>query len=245
MNQWWGAAIAIVVLLASCKTQSVITKTTTAGPSVKVDSSNAIVDSIRKYPFQFEWMSAKAKVSVNNAGDQTDFTANIRMRKDSAIWISISPALGVEVARMLMTVDSIHYIDRLNKDRFTKSYNFFKTYTSLPVDFFAVQNLIAGNPLFLKNNYEVSTHDSVVVLTSHHSITSDSLLVSKNYNPLYQMLTDSASSLSTTNDQYDIQYNPPFSLWRKIIIHHRGEMTIEITFSKIKLNEPMKFPFKD
>jgi len=244
MNRWWIAITAIVVLLASCKTQSVITKTA-VGPSTKVDSSSAIIDSVRKHPFQFEWLSTKAKVSVNNAGDQTDFTANIRMRKDSAIWISISPALGVEVARMLMTVDSIHYIDRLNKDRFTKSYSFFKTYTSLPVDFFAVQNLITGNPLFLKDNYEVSKHDSVIVLTSHHSITSDSLIVQRNYLPLYQMVTDSASSLSTTNDQYDIQYSPPFSLWRKIIIHHGGEMTIEITFSKIKLNEPMKFPFKD
>ncbi|MFI5135760.1 MAG: DUF4292 domain-containing protein [Chitinophagales bacterium] len=239
------AAAAITFLFASCKTQSVVTKTSTAPAPPKSDVSTAIVDSLKAHPFQFEWLNAKAKVSVNNAGDETDFTANIRMRKDSAIWISISPALGIEVARMLMTRDSIRVIDRLNKQRFTRSYDFFKTYTSMPVDFFSVQNLITGNPIFLQDHYAVSSRDSVIVLTALQSTSGDSLVIARNFLPLYQMLTDSASSLSTSNSQYDIQYNPPFSLWRKIIIRHPAEMDIEITFSKIKLNEPVKFPFKD
>ena len=243
MNKCW-CAVAIILFLASCKTQSTVTKTAVT-PSAKLDASSSILDSLHKHPFQFEWLSAKARVSVNDAGDETDFTANIRMRKDSAIWISISPALGVEVARMLITQDSIHLIDRLKKDRYTKGYDFFKAFTSLPIDFYVVQDLLAGNPLFLKDHYDVAMHDSAIVLTSHQSITSDSLLINNKYSPIYQMITDSTSSLSITNTQYDIQYNPPFSLWRKIIIHRKTEMSIEITFSKIKLNEPMKFPFKD
>ena len=115
----------------------------------------------------------------------------------------------------------------------------------MPVDFFSMQNLIVGNPVFLKNHYEVASHDSVIVLTAHQSTSGDSLVVARNFLPVYQLITDSASSLSTSNLQYDIQYSPPFSLWRKIIIRHPAEMDIEITFSKIKLNEPVKFPFKD
>jgi len=243
MNRWI-ALTAIAIVFASCKTQSVVTKTIEAPPP-KMDASAAIIDSIRKHQFQFEWLSAKAKVSVNNADDQTDFTANIRMRKDSAIWISVSPALGVEVARMLMTQDSIRIIDRLKKDRYTKSYHFFNAYTSLPVDFNTMQNLIIGNVLFLKDHYDVAMKDSIMALTEHHSVTGDSLLINRNYTPVFQMITDTASSVSSTNAQFDIQYNPPFSLWRKIVIRYKTEMTVEITFSKVKLNEPMKFPFKD
>ncbi|HAR20844.1 MAG TPA: DUF4292 domain-containing protein, partial [Cytophagales bacterium] len=40
----------------------------------------------------------------------------IRIRKDSVIWISVNPALGIEVVRALITKDSIFVIDKIHKD---------------------------------------------------------------------------------------------------------------------------------
>lgn len=236
----------LLLILASCKTPSVVSKTVPvpAPPPPLVDESAAILDSIRHRQLQFEYLTAKAKVYVSTAGDQTDFTANIRMKRDSAIWVSISPALGVEAVRLLMTADSIRVIERLNKKRYSRDYSFFKTYTSLPVDFSTMQNLITGYPVFLQDRYRVAMNDSVISLSDPESPASDSLVVNRSYLPVFRQLTDSGSAMSAVNDQFDIQYNPPFSLWRKITLYHKSEMTIEITFSRIKLNEPVKFPFK-
>ena len=36
------------------------------------------------------------------------------MLRDSAIWLSISPLLGIEAVRVLLTKDSVKALDRLN-----------------------------------------------------------------------------------------------------------------------------------
>jgi hypothetical protein len=156
MNKLLG--VAALFLLFSCKTPSIAVKTTGAP---KMDASAAILDSVKAHAFQFEWFSGKAKVEVTAGNEKTDFTANFRIKKDSAIWISASPALGIEVARMLMTKDSIRVINRLDKKRYTRDYDFFKAFTTLPVDFYTIQNLITGNLLFLRNSYYVKMKDSV------------------------------------------------------------------------------------
>lgn len=243
MNKFLCAII--LLFLISCKTTSVAVKTQ---PAVlpKLNTSTAIIDSIQAHAFHFEWFSGKARVGVTRGNDNTNFTANFRIKKDSAIWISITPALGVEVARMLLTKDSIQVINRLSRKRDTRGYDFFKSYTSLPVDFYTVQNLITGNLLFIRNSYDVKkTTDSLILLLSNENSAGDSIVLSKSFQLLSQFLTESPQkNFSSSNSLYDIQYNPPFSLWRKIVIRRPEETVIDITFNKIKLNDPLKFPFK-
>jgi len=233
----------LLVFLFSCKTHSVALKTPIA-PSPKVDTVAAIVNSLVSHEFRFEWFTAKAKIEVIEGDNKTDFTANFRIRNDSAIWISISPALGVEVARMLLTRDSIHVIDRFDKKHYGRDYIFFKPYTSLPIDLSTIQNLISGNPLFLQNNYDTRITDSLITLVSTGQDHFDSLVVTRDFLPLNQFISDSAGSLFTSNEEYDIQYTPPFSLLRRITLLHPKRMEIRITFSRIKLNEPVDLPFK-
>lgn len=235
----------LILFAFSCKTPTAVTKTAPAPPASAVtDESAIIIDSIRYRQLQFEYLTGRAKVHVVMENEETDFTANIRMKRDSAIWVSISPALGVEAVRLLMTVDSIRVIERLEKKRYARNYGYFRSYTSLPVDFFTMQQLILGQPLFLKDHYEVTAADTAISLTLNEAAVTDSLVVNRSYQMTFQQLHDSASSMETVNSQFDIQYNPPFSLWRKITLRQKGVMTIEINFSRIKLNEPVKFPFR-
>jgi hypothetical protein len=70
-------------------------------------------DTIRYY-------SARASVSVrmpqNDDPERAtgrDFKAQLRCVRDSALWVSVVPALGIEVARVLLTPDSLKIIDRV------------------------------------------------------------------------------------------------------------------------------------
>jgi len=65
------------------------------------------VEGIRYY-------SAKAEVDITGPDGHKGFKATIRSVLDSATWISITPALGIEVARVLITADSLKMVDKIN-----------------------------------------------------------------------------------------------------------------------------------
>src|SRR5437870_9115346 len=93
--------------LFSCHTTK---KVTDAPLPVKLKGDNVIelFDSMMAHQFDFTWLSAKADVEYTDRNNETTtFDVNVRMKKDSAIWISITPLLGIEVARVLVTPDSM------------------------------------------------------------------------------------------------------------------------------------------
>ena len=49
--------------------------------------------------FDFEYLQAKSKISFSSPDKSLSSSANIRMKKDSIIWISVSPIFGIEAAR--------------------------------------------------------------------------------------------------------------------------------------------------
>lgn len=245
MNKALYCLFLFAFAFSSCKTPASAVKTPPASLPNPNTVRPAIVDSMRFHAVHYDWISAKAKIEIIEGTDKTEFTANFRIRQDSAIWISISPALGLEAARVLMTKDSIRVIDRLNKRYHGENYSFFKKYTSLDVSFETIQNLVEGNPIFEEEKqFNVSSNDSAYFLSWGDSVTTNSITLNRQFMNIMQEIHDGSSgSVKTSTQQYDPQYNPPFPLWRKIEVRHPSETQIVITFSKVKVNEPMKLPF--
>ena len=52
-------------------------------------------------------------LSVENG--EVSFTGTLRMRRDSAVWISAAAMLGMESVRTLVTQDSVIMVNRLNQ----------------------------------------------------------------------------------------------------------------------------------
>lgn len=60
------------------------------------------------------YYSAKADVSFKTASESRNFKAHVRVVRDSAAWLSITPALGIEVVRVLLTTDSLYLLDKIH-----------------------------------------------------------------------------------------------------------------------------------
>ncbi|MBS1582914.1 MAG: DUF4292 domain-containing protein [Bacteroidetes bacterium] len=60
------------------------------------------------------YYSAKADVELRTAEGNKSFKAHVRCVKDSAAWLSVVPALGIEVARALLTPDSLKMMDKIH-----------------------------------------------------------------------------------------------------------------------------------
>ena len=61
----------------------------------------------------FDWMSTRFSGSVLWDGKTHSIAGSMRIRSDSAIYISIAPILGIEIARAIITPDSVKLINRL------------------------------------------------------------------------------------------------------------------------------------
>src|ERR1043165_2055158 len=104
----------VIIFFYACHTQK---RTVETPAPVKLKGENVIqlFDSVIAHQFDFTSLTAKAAVEIATDKETTSFDVNIRMKKDSAIWLSITPLLGIEVARVLVTRDSIRILDRINK----------------------------------------------------------------------------------------------------------------------------------
>jgi len=98
--------------------------------------------------FDFEYLQAKSKISFNSHDKSLSSSATIRMKKDSVIWISVSPIFGIEAARGFISQDTIVFMDRVNKDVYRYNYETLSNTLNFEVDFKMVQSIILGNQVF-------------------------------------------------------------------------------------------------
>ena len=196
--------------------------------------------------FAYQWFSAKAKISVVDNKGSTEFGANIRAKKDSAIWVSITPALGIEVARVLMTADSVRVIDRINKKYYAYGYDVFSQYTSVPFDLSMLENVMAGLPVYFNPDVAAaSRQDSGLVLTSGERKVGNALYLNPDYTLRRMHLTDSAmgKSLALAYLNYNRDNAKPFALDRELELNDEKHTRVFINFSRVKVDEPQKMPF--
>ncbi len=59
--------------------------------------------------------AAKARLSMDTPQRNGQFNATIRQRRSDSLYMSLSPGMGVEAARILVTPDSFFVYDRINK----------------------------------------------------------------------------------------------------------------------------------
>lgn len=144
----WIAAFAVMSVFAGCKK----TKSVAGDREPLRERGSAYL--LRHYSsneFQFEWLAMKLDADLITGGDSRGFKANIRMRRDSVIWISVSPALGIEVFRVMVTPDSLKYISRIPDDKYyyLGGFQSISNLMGVDPDFSMLQDILLGNAIGL------------------------------------------------------------------------------------------------
>jgi len=130
-------------ILTSCKHQQKI-----AGNKTKCDvdfkSAKWLTEKLKSNEFRFNTFDAKLNVEATIDSSSNSFTASLRIKKDSIIWLSISK-LGIEAARILITKDSVRFIDRINTQYFKGDFAYITRLMNFQVDYEILQALLVGN----------------------------------------------------------------------------------------------------
>lgn len=101
---------------------------------------------------EFFSFSTKAKIHYKDNVQNLNCIGNIRMQKDSIIWISAT-YMGLEVGRIKMTPDSIIILNRVKSEYSVYNFKQFGEQLNVEIDFASVQAIFLGNePLKGKGN---------------------------------------------------------------------------------------------
>jgi len=145
----WGLTVLVIcsVLMTGCSNEQRIAD----GKPLRSRDPNNILKRYDKEALKWDWIGFKLDTEINVEGKSDSFTMNVRMARDSAIWISLSPALGVELARVLLLPDSVRVISKVPSNKFVFEGNYKQLEKSLgiPFDFYTFQDLFSGSPLGL------------------------------------------------------------------------------------------------
>lgn len=115
-----------------------------------------------------QYYSAKVDMEYLVDGEGRNFKAQLRSVRDSALWVSVTPLLGIEVARMLLTRDSLHLLDKLGDRFFTGSTSEAGAHFGITPQLELLQQALMGAAIGLDadEKFRSDREDGMYVLTS-------------------------------------------------------------------------------
>lgn len=258
---WSLVIVALAGSLGSCRStkriQTAISKkdTTVVIPVVdaKADSVKFIQEiyqSIEKNRIDFNTFAAKVKVDFTGAdGKKPDFTANIRIKKDSVIWVNVSALLGIDVMRLMITPDSVKLINKMEKTVQLRSVSYLQELAKIPFSFKELQALLIGNPVFLDSNIVSYRKDEKTIsLLSISDVFKHLLTVTTDDYRLLHSKLDDADGLrnrtcNITYGGYENKNGLLFPTSRNITVVEKTKLDIGLQFKQVDFNLDLTFPF--
>ncbi|MBP6432583.1 MAG: DUF4292 domain-containing protein [Ferruginibacter sp.] len=218
------------------------------------DSIAAINEGVQKLKnnyINFKTFAAKIKVDYDDSkGKKQDVTANVKMIKDSAIWISLTATfLNIEAFRVLIKKDSVILLNKLDKEVQFRSLDFLQEVTQIPFDFYTLQDLLVGNPVFMDTNVVAykKTDNAILISTLGKYFKHLLTVQPSNYLMVHSKLDDVDFTRSRTADitysDYENKIGVNFSTYREITVSEKNKLDIKLNYKQYEFNKDLSVSF--
>ncbi len=243
-------------IISSCSSSKKIT-----GGKIKEMSANRLMREINANSFDFESLQAKVGIKVETEDNAFNLKGQLKMKKDSILWASITLPLGLEVARIKVTADSIFFINKSNKSYLAEKTESFNYLQNINADINTIQSVFTGNIFLInkKSDNNVFIKDNKYNLLSEENITFINNRYKKNFTinkniiidptlfriTKYEIINNEDSNYGLTIDYSNFieikgKYLPSII---KINISTEEKMYITITYSNISTNNNTQYNF--
>ena len=236
-----------LLIMVSCSAHKHLTASTSPTAVAKVNEE-AKLGPIRTQQLGFNTFSGKAKASLAINVNNNDCTLNLRINSGKKIWVSVTALLGIEIARAIITPDSIQVINRLQGVYFKKPFSFIYKYANRQIDFNMLQALLIGNAI------PQALNDSTKIASDS---TNNTTLSGNLQDLVYKLVLGSDMKVSQTNltnqgAGQSLQTVNAFALsgTQKLpsqinIASVAGDKKIQVNlhYVKVDINQPLEYPF--
>lgn len=278
LNKLWSKYCPIFRLLLICLVitaffQSCETTKITTQRKAKPMFFKKIYNNIGENYLNYENLYLKFDASILDSNKTRSFSGTIKIKKDSIIWVSISPALGIEIARVVMTNDSVKMMNKIDKTYFLGDYDYLTEIFDVDLDYRILQAILT-NELFTypnsediddpKHSFDTDIDSIYYMLRTFKKrelkkniknrrgrdedfIAQKILVIAEFFKIKDVSIHEFASNreLNITYDDYIIYEETTFP--EKLGIHastEKGEFKLDLKFTKIMENDNSKFPFR-
>ena len=243
-------------IISSCSSSKKIT-----GGKIKEMSANRLMREINANSFDFESLQAKVGIKVETEDNAFNLKGQLKMKKDSILWASITLPLGIEVARIKVTADSIFFINKSNKSYLAEQTESFNYLQNINADINTIQSVFTGNIFLInkKSDNNVFIKDNKYNLLSEENITFINNRYKKNFTINKNIIIDPTLFRITkyeiiNNEDYNYGLTIDYSNFIeikgkylpsiiKINISTEEKMYITITYSNISTNNNTQYNF--
>ncbi len=191
----------------------------------------------------------KTKIEYKAGGKNQRFNAQFRIDKDKKIWVSIS-VVALEVARAIVTPDSVIAYDRINKKYFQFSFDEIVKLINIDVDFKTLQNIIVGDAIGSEGDvFEYDDFGGTVNVGLRSKEFLNKLTFNKSDSTLRQVQLqlfrgEYASKILGMLGEYEKENRRLISKKRIYNIEDsRGAFNLEIEVNKAEFDEKLNMPF--
>ncbi len=237
------ALLIIVSLFSACSkklTSTTIPPLNTPKPVLDIESIN------------FDYFQGKARMVLKDGSKERDVKANIRIRKDSVIWMTFS-VIGVQGGKALINKDSITVVSNLDKEYYVFEYAELSKRFNFEINYQVVQAAMLGNLIMDRSDDDQIEQQVSTFLLKQHSGTVDVVnfvnAASMKIEKVDMKETDSNNSLVINYSNFQplqdraFPYNGTISLVYKTVAGLLNT-TIIFEYNKAEVGDKeLKFPF--
>ncbi len=246
----------------------------TAGGSLFLSSCKPVKNITRRHlkslPFEtlhqrmeaqapsFSWFAGKLAVSYQKGDKEpVNFRVQVRMKKDSILWMSLVPAMGIEAARVVMTEDSVKLLNRIKKNYVLGTYRLLDSLMHTQINFAMVQALLFADEVhypMIDSSATVMQHQYLLNMkmkipvseNRYHLLEQKVWLDPETFRIKSLQLSESSMKGKTIRifyNEYQTVSGTTLPLKIQIIIAADETIVINVTFKKAEINVRHGFPF--
>ncbi|MBX2914206.1 MAG: DUF4292 domain-containing protein [Cyclobacteriaceae bacterium] len=233
--------LALLLHLQACQRKAV--------PTLTVPQAIKTVD-IEE--IDFGYMHGKARMVFRDDKREREVKANIRIRKDSVIWMTFS-VVGVQGGKALINRDSITVVSNVDKEYYVFDYKELSNRFNFEINYSVLEAAMLGNLIRAKETTdEIGRSGNFDVLLQHeNTVTIKSII-----NPIIKKIEKVELVESNTNNKLMLEYanfqplgekNLPYNGVVSVFYKTTAGLinnTITFEYNKIEIGDKeLKFPF--
>ncbi|WP_295800101.1 DUF4292 domain-containing protein [Mucilaginibacter sp.] len=244
-------ALCCILFGFGCKSRKplVVKRVADTTAAVKpVDTRAAKLELIKSKQTSFNTFTGKAKTKLDINGNTNDVTLNIRIQRDKKIWVSITAIAGIEVARAMITPDSLLLINKLQSLYLRKPFSYVNKYAGEQVNYRTLESLLIGNaiPELLTENAEFKTDSGNTTISGNLSEVLYKLMLGPDMKATQTNLSNqnARQTLQVTNSAFIQATNKimPSQIDIASVVKDK-KIQVNLHYTKADYDLPVEFPF--
>jgi hypothetical protein len=242
-----SAVLLFLLIFVGCKVKKGVVQQASAVSGVN-SSKTEILDNIIARQATFNTLAIRAKTNLNIDNNSNNVTMIIRIQKDRAIWVSATAIAGLEVARALITPDSIKIRNNLESTYTKKPFSYIYGFTNKQLNFNTLQAIFAGNPMpeVLNDRSTINMSGKTPELSAALNSLVYTLIFNQNFRVAQTDIKDERAGQTMT-----VAYNDFTSVSGQVlpqsvnITSHavNKDISIDLKYNRIDINVPVDMPF--